>query len=83
MTLIRNLDIAVIGDEDLVNGLRTAGLSRYCSLSGGDGIREEVRGFLKELLDDPGVGIVVLLEDYREHVEDLLGKHPAQSVPRR
>ena len=74
MTLIQNLGIAVIGDEDLVNGLRLAGVNKHHILSGDDAIRDEIRGFLKELLSDPGVGVIVILEDYRKYVDDLLAK---------
>ena len=38
---IRQLEMAVIGDEDLVSGLRLAGVSRYRIVEEGD--REEVR----------------------------------------
>jgi vacuolar-type H+-ATPase subunit F/Vma7 len=37
MVDIKHLDIAVIGDEDLVNGLRLAGVSRYHVIEDGRG----------------------------------------------
>ncbi|HEY56926.1 MAG TPA: hypothetical protein G4N90_05785 [Dehalococcoidia bacterium] len=70
MMNIRQLEIAVIGDEDLVSGLRLAGVRRYRIVTEGD--REEVRQALTELLDEPGVGIIVILEDYARHVADLV-----------
>ena len=70
MMNIRQLEIAVIGDEDLVSGLRLAGVRRYRTVTEGD--REEVRQALTELLDEPGVGIIVILEDYARHVADLV-----------
>jgi vacuolar-type H+-ATPase subunit F/Vma7 len=71
MMNIRQLDIAVIGDEDLVNGLRLAGVRRYRIVGEGDS-GEEVRQALNELTAEADVGIIVILEDYVKHVEDLM-----------
>jgi vacuolar-type H+-ATPase subunit F/Vma7 len=69
---IRQLEIAVIGDEDLVSGLRLAGVSRYRIT--GEGDREEIRQAITEFIDEPDVGIIVILEDYMRHVEDLVAQ---------
>jgi vacuolar-type H+-ATPase subunit F/Vma7 len=74
MMQIRHLDIAVIGDEDLVNGLRLAGVSRYHIIENDHNISEEVRKALTEMMDEPNVGIIVILEDYMKHVEDLIAQ---------
>ena len=66
----RHLNIAVIGDEDLVSGLRLAGVSRYYMIKG-DG-REDVRKALTELINEPDIGVIVILEDYVEYVEELV-----------
>jgi len=71
MTPIKQLDIAVIGDEELVNALRLAGISKHYMIKGDD-VPENVRRALDELLAEPDVGIVVMLEDYAHYVEDLL-----------
>ena len=71
MTPIKQLDIAVIGDEELVNALRLAGISKYYTIKGDD-VPENVRRALAELLAEPDIGIVVMLEDYAQYVEDLL-----------
>ncbi len=71
---IRNLSIAAIGDEDLVNGLRLAGISRYWVIKETHSAREDVRSALTELMADPEVGVVVLMEDYSEYVGDLLAQ---------
>ena len=68
----KHLEIAAIGDEDLVNGLRLAGVSRYYSIKGDYDAREEVRRALSELIDEPNIGVVVIREDYTEYVEDLM-----------
>jgi len=72
MIPIRNLDIAVIGDEELVNALRLAGISKYYTIKCDHDVREDVRKALNELLAEPDIGIVIILEDYVEYVEDLV-----------
>ena len=69
---IRQLEIAVIGDEDLVSGLRLAGVSRYRIIEDDD--KEEVRRVLTEFLGEPSVGIIVILEDYAEYIGDLVAQ---------
>jgi vacuolar-type H+-ATPase subunit F/Vma7 len=72
MMPIKHLDIAVIGDEELVSALRLAGSSRYYVIKDDHDVRENVRKALAELIAEPDVGIVVMLEDYAQYVEDLL-----------
>ena len=69
---IQHLDIAVIGDEELVNAMRLAGISKYYTIKGNHDVRENVRKALTELIAGPDVGIVIILEDYAEYVEDLV-----------
>ena len=72
MTSIRHLDIAAIGDEELVNALRLAGVSKYYMVKGNHDTRENVRTALTGLLAEPDIGIVIILEDYAQYVEDLV-----------
>ncbi len=74
MTSIKHLNIAVIGDEDLVSGLRLAGVSRYHVIKGNNDAREDVRQALTELIGEPEVGIIVIQEDYAEYARDLMAK---------
>jgi len=69
---IQHLDIAIIGDEELVNALRLAGISKHYTIKGNHDVRENVRKTLTELLAKPDVGIVIILEDYAQYVEDLI-----------
>ncbi len=69
---IKHLDIAVIGDEELVNALRLAGISKHYMIKGEHDIHENVRKALTELIAGPDVGIIIILEDYAEYVEDLV-----------
>ena len=74
MISIKHLNIAVIGDEDLVSGLRLAGVSRYHVIKGNHDAREDVRQALTELIGEPEVGIIAIQEDYAEYVEDLMAQ---------
>ena len=74
MMSIKHLDIAVIGDEDMVNGLRLAGISRYYMIKGDHDIQEDVRKALTELISQANIGVVMILEDYVKYVEDLVAK---------
>jgi len=72
MISIKHLDIAVIGDEDLVSGLRLAGVSRYHVIKDNHDVGEDVRQALIELIGAPEVGIIAIQEDYTKYVEDLM-----------
>jgi len=72
MMPIRHMDIAVVADEDLVNMMRLAGVSRYHIVRQDPGRGEEVRKALGQLLEDPDVGIIVIPEEYVEYAADLL-----------
>jgi len=74
MTPIRNLNIAILGDEDLVSGLRLAGVTRYHVIKDDHDIGEDVRKALAELIGDPDVGIIAIQEDYVKYAEDLVGQ---------
>ena len=69
---IQQLDIAVIGDEELVNALRLAGVSKHYAVKSDHDVRESVRKTLTDLLAGPDIGIVIILEDYTQYVEDLV-----------
>jgi len=75
MIPIKFLDVAIIGDEDLVNGLRLAGVSRN--------IGADIRKALTSLISEPDIGIVVIQEEYVEYVEDLMAqvKQPGRTTP--
>jgi len=70
----KHLNIAAIGDEDLINGLRLTGVSRYYVIKENHDAREDVRRALSELIDEPNIGVVMILEDYMEYIKDLVAK---------
>ena len=71
-TSIRNMDIAVIGDMELVSTLRLAGLRKTRAIQGERNLVEDIRKSLDEFVNDPEVGVVVIMEDYAEMVESTL-----------
>ena len=72
MISIQHMNIAVIGDEDLVSALRLAGVSRYHIIKGNHEAGEDVRHTLTELIGEPEVGIIAIQEDYTKYVGDLI-----------
>ena len=72
MTQAKQLSVAVIGDEDLVSGLRLAGISKFYTIKGDHDASEDIREALKELLAEPGIGVIIILEDYAEYARGLL-----------
>ncbi len=74
MMPIKHLNIAVIGDEDLVSGLRLAGVSRYYVIEDNHDAGEEVRKALTELMGEPEVGVIAIQEDHAKYVEDLIAQ---------
>ena len=71
---IKHLDIAVVGDEELVSAMRLTGISKYYTVQCDHDTRENVRKTLTGLLAEPDVGIVIISEDYAQHVEDLINQ---------
>ena len=74
MIPVTQLTIAIIGDEDLVNAMRLSGVSRYTVIKFDQNTREETREAFTALLKDSSIGIIVLQEDYVDHVQDLIAK---------
>ena len=72
MMPVKQMGIAVIGDEDLVSGMRLAGISRYHVIKDDHDTAKDVRQALSKLIGEPDVGLIVILEDYTEYVGDLL-----------
>ena len=75
---VKKRGIAVIGDEDLVNGLRLAGIDNYHIINDTEN-SEEVRKALGELLAETGVAIIVLQEDCARHAEELITRSQEKS----
>jgi vacuolar-type H+-ATPase subunit F/Vma7 len=70
----KRLGLAVIGDEDLVNGMRLAGIGRCHVVSGERQADPEVREALRGLIDDPGIAIIVIPEEYAAAAAESLAR---------
>ena len=68
----RELSIAVIGDTDLVSGMRLAGVSRYHTVAENQEAAEDVRKAVLKFINDPGVGVIALQEDYAAAIDDIV-----------
>lgn len=78
------LGIAAIGDEDLVNGMRLAGISKYYIIEEIDqNIAENVREALSKLIAEPEIGIIIILEDYMSYISDFMShrKREKKTIP--
>ena len=74
MTVVNQLGIAVIGDEDLVNGLRLAGINNYVMVTEASDKEEQVRKALNGLMSKPEIGIIIIQEDFIASVSDIVTK---------
>jgi vacuolar-type H+-ATPase subunit F/Vma7 len=72
MNLINNLNVAIVGDEDLVNGMRLAGVTRYHVIEDDHDVEESTRKALNDLIKEPDIGIIAIQENYAEHVQDVI-----------
>ena len=74
MTPLQRLQIAVIGDQDLVSAMRLAGLTRFKEIGAGANKRTEVRESVAGLIEGREVGIIAIQEDYAGFVEDMIAR---------
>ena len=72
MISMNNFSIAVIGDEDLVNNLRLAGVTKYYVIPNNKPPLEDVRKILYDLINEPGMGIIAIQEEYTSYVKDMI-----------
>jgi vacuolar-type H+-ATPase subunit F/Vma7 len=74
--LLNNSELAVIGDDVLVNGLRLAGIQRCFTMTAQSEleIKDEVQKVVGRLLEERSISIVVILDKYVQYVQDLLDR---------
>jgi vacuolar-type H+-ATPase subunit F/Vma7 len=72
---IRNMEIAVIGDLELVSALRLAGLRRTYAIQSERHAADEIRKALDDCMSDPKVGVVVMLEEFAELASDAVSHY--------
>ncbi len=71
---IKQMSIVVVGDEDLVAGMRLGGIGRYFVVPNDPNAREEVRKVMNNLIGDSTVGVIVLQEDYMPYAEKQISQ---------
>jgi vacuolar-type H+-ATPase subunit F/Vma7 len=74
-TSIRNLQIAVIGDLELVSALRLAGLRRTYVIQSERHATEDIQKALGECMNDPDIGVVVMLEEHAEMASSAVAQY--------
>jgi vacuolar-type H+-ATPase subunit F/Vma7 len=74
VTPTRRLGVAVIGDEDLVSGMRLAGVRRCHVVNDEHQGASDIREALQALLAEPDIAIIVIPEEYEPVVEEELAK---------
>ncbi|MEA3470895.1 MAG: V-type ATP synthase subunit F, partial [Thermodesulfobacteriota bacterium] len=70
---MKELDIAIIGNQDQTALMRLAGVERYLIVDEDDpDIKEKVRAALKDFSSDASIGIIMIPENWKEHAADIL-----------
>ncbi len=78
MPNIKQLNIVIVGEEDLVAGMRLAGVGKYFTIKNDQTARDEVRKVLAILVDDRTVGVVALQEDFMPFAEAIINQLRAE-----
>ncbi len=78
MTSPQISEIAVIGNEDQVALMRLAGVEKYQVIEDNPQVREKIREVLQEFIDDISIGIIIIPDDWKIYVDDIL-KHISES----
>jgi vacuolar-type H+-ATPase subunit F/Vma7 len=69
---IKQLSIVVVGDEDLVAGMRLGGVGKYFTINADQNVQEEVRKVLSNLTQDVTVGVIALQDNYMPFAEKTI-----------
>ncbi len=87
MKKLQDMSIAIIGTDDQTSIMRLAGVNKYCRIAedgGGEDQRQEIRKGLDAFLKDPSIGIIMIPENWRVHVADMLERmQKAKGVPKK
>ena len=75
---IKQLSIVVVGDEDLVAGMRLGGVGKYFTIKNDQNTREEVRKVLSNVVSDSTIGVIALQEDYMPFAQAFIDQLRAE-----
>ena len=70
----QDLMIAMIGTTDQVTFMRMGGIGAWRIIRQDSNVAEQVRTALNDLLEDTSIGIIIIPEDYKEHIKDISEK---------
>jgi vacuolar-type H+-ATPase subunit F/Vma7 len=68
----QNLTIAMIGTADQVTFMRMGGIGAWRIIREDSNIAEQVRAALLDLRQDSSIGIIVIPEEWKSYVKDIL-----------
>lgn len=70
---MKELDIAIIGTKDQTALMRLAGIKQYRIIDSDDpGMKEKLRSALQDFSADASIGIIMIPENWKVHVEDIV-----------
>ena len=75
---VKQLSIVVVGDEDLVAGMRLGGVGKYFTIKNDQNTREEVRKVLSNVVSDSTIGVIALQEDYMPFAQAFIDQLRAE-----
>jgi vacuolar-type H+-ATPase subunit F/Vma7 len=75
---VKQLSIVVVGDEDLVAGMRLGGVGKYFTIKNDQNTREEVWKVLPNLVGDSTVGVIALQDNYMPFAQTIIDQLRAE-----
>lgn len=75
---IKQLSIVVVGDEDLVAGMRLGGVGKYFTIKNDQNAKEEVWKVLPNLVSDSTVGVIALQDNYMPFAQTIIDQLRAE-----
>jgi vacuolar-type H+-ATPase subunit F/Vma7 len=69
----KDLSIAILGNKDQTGLMRLAGIQTYAVFENDDrDLQQKVRKTLKEFLDDPSIGLIMVPDNWMAYVTDIV-----------
>lgn len=81
MRKIEKYNIAIIGDENLAIGFRLTGVKKVYEIPKNADERKLARKYLKEILENPKIGVIIIHEKFSKHVEDIVLEYKGKNIP--
>ena len=81
MKSLKELSIAIIGSPDQITFIRMGGIGAWRTITEDQDVPRQVRNALKELREDPAVGIIIIPENHAELISEELEHLRQQKNP--